>query len=114
MSAGIGGPLGTAGKLISDLGQNLEAPRLQMSHRPLRRLLYPASWHRRIRTPRLSWLELYPSVQAHLIGADRRRRRRDTRWRRSFWRVCGSASQCVWRLWDFAAPPRSIADKAVV
>jgi len=43
MSAGIGGPLGTAGKLISDLGQNLEAPRLQMSHRPLRRLLYPAS-----------------------------------------------------------------------
>ena len=41
MSTGIGGPLGTAGKLFSGLSKNLEAPRLQMSHRLLRRLLRP-------------------------------------------------------------------------
>src|SRR5262252_10197831 len=32
-------------------------------------------------------------VQTQLIRANRRRRRRDTRWKRSFWRVCHSEWQ---------------------
>jgi len=37
--------------------------------------------------------EITPRVQTQLIRANRRRRRRDTRWKRSFWRVCHSEWQ---------------------